>query len=71
MIQRIEELLRAEPFTPFRLVMSSSNHYDVLSPYQIALGDSIIAYFFPKSDRQASLRKTELTTIETLEASKS
>jgi hypothetical protein len=69
-IEKIEEMLRAEPFTPFKLIMSSSQSYEVWSPYQVSIGASIISYFFPKSDRQATLRKTELTTVETMEPSK-
>jgi hypothetical protein len=70
MLEKLEELLRAKPFVPFRIIMTSGHHYDVHSPYLVAIGESVIGYFFPKSDCMVNLRKTELSSIETLEPSK-
>jgi hypothetical protein len=68
MIEQIQELLRKDPFTPFRLILTSGNSYDVLSPWMLAFGNTEIAYFYPKSDRLAELRINLLATLETLEA---
>jgi hypothetical protein len=66
-MDRLEEFLRKEPFVPFRIILTSGTHYDVLSPLMLAVGKSELSYYFPKSDRLAHARLTELAAIETLE----
>ncbi len=68
MIERIEELCRHEPFTPFALILTSGSRYEVLAPLMIAVGKSEIAYFYPKSDKLAHLRINQLAAIETIES---
>jgi hypothetical protein len=67
MLDRIKELLRKNPFTPFRLILTSGHTYEVTSPWMIAFGKTGLAYFFAKSDRLAELRLNQLAAIETLE----
>ena len=67
MLERLEELLRKEPFTPFRIIITSGTHYDVHSPLMIAVGKSELAYYFPKSDRLAHVRLNQLAAVETIE----
>jgi len=67
MIERIEELCRHDPFVPFRIILTSGTHYDVLAPLMIAVGKSEIAYFHPRSDKLAHLRINQMAAIETLE----
>jgi len=43
--------LKQEPFIPFRIVLTSGGAYEVLSPYQVALGESQLNYYYPRSDR--------------------
>jgi hypothetical protein len=69
MQERIEELLRQKPFVPFRIIVTSGSHYDVHSPLMLAVGQSVLAYFFPKSDRLAHIRLNQLAAVETLEVS--
>jgi len=66
MLERLEELLRKEPFTPFRII-TSGTHYDVHSPLMIAIGKSELSYYFPKSDRLAHVRLNQLAAVETIE----
>ncbi len=68
MLQKLKNLLDAEPFTPFRLVVTSGTTYDVHSPYQVAIGETLVDYFFPRSDRSASFRLNQLVSVETLDA---
>ena len=67
MIERLEEFLRKEPFTPFRIILTSGTHYDVLSPFMLAVGKSELAYYFPKSDKLAHARLNQLAALETIE----
>jgi len=67
MIERLEELLRKEPFIPFRLILTSGNSYEVISPLMVAMGKTELAYFCPKSDKLAHLRLNQLAALETLE----
>lgn len=65
MNERLEELLRKEPFVPFRIILTSGSSYDVTSPLMIAVGQSELSYYFPKSDRLAHLRLNQLAALET------
>ena len=67
MLERIKELLQNDPFMPFRLIISSGHTYEVTSPYMLALGQTRMTYYFPKSDRQADVRLNQLVSVETLE----
>jgi len=68
MLEDLKVLMRAEPFVPFRIILTSGSQYDVTSPYQIALGQTQLDYYFPKSDRKAVLRQNQLASFETLDA---
>jgi hypothetical protein len=39
----------------------------VTSPYQIAIGQTQLDYYFPKSDRKAIVRQNQIAAYETLE----
>jgi hypothetical protein len=67
MNERLQELLRKEPFVPFRIVLTSGSTYDVTSPLRVAVGQSELAYYFPRSDRLAHLRVNQLAALEKLE----
>jgi len=66
-IERLEELLRKEPFVPFRVILTNGHSYDVISPLMVAVGRTELSYYFPKSDKLAHLRLNRLTALETLE----
>ena len=67
MLERLEELLRKEPFAPFRIIITSGTHYDVHSPLMIAIGKSELSHYLPKSDRLAHVRLNQLAAVETIE----
>lgn len=67
MLDDLKELLRTEPFVPFRIVLTSGTSYDVTRPYQISIGQTQLHYYFPKSDRKAMVRQNQIAAYETLE----
>jgi len=67
MLDKMTELIRSEPFVPFRLILTSGSTYDVYAPLMIAAGKTQMTYYFPKSDKIAHLRINQLAAIETLE----
>jgi hypothetical protein len=67
MRQEIIEHLNRDPFTPFRLTLSSGQGYDVTNPNLVALGESLLHVMFPRSDRYAILRLNQLTSVEIIE----
>lgn len=70
MLDDLKTHLDTDPFVPFRIVLTSGTTYDVYSPYQVAIGQTQLDYFFPRSDRKAFIRLNQLVAFETLEASK-
>ena len=67
MVEKLKEFLDREPFAPFRIVVTSGGAYDVTSPYQLAIGQTLADYFYPRSDRSAVVRLNQVVSIETLE----
>lgn len=67
MLDDLKELLRVEPFVPFRIILTSGTSYEVTSPYQIAIGQTQLDYYFPKSDRKAIVRQNQIAAYETSE----
>jgi hypothetical protein len=68
MLEDLKELLNREPFVPFRIITSGSL-YEVTSPLQVAIGETQLSYYFPRSDRKAILRLNQIASFETLEES--
>ena len=64
MREEIIELLNRDPFVPFTIVTTSGREYAVANPHLVALGQSLLHVFFPKSDRSATLRITEVVSLE-------
>ena len=64
MLDSLREMLHRDPFVPFRIVLTSGNHYDVVNPDMVAIGESTVFYLFPRSDRSAALRITQLAALE-------
>jgi hypothetical protein len=67
MLKNLKEMLDTEPFVPFRIVVTSGGSYDVHSPYQVAVGETRLDYFFPRSDRDATVRLNQIVAFEALE----
>lgn len=67
MLEKLKDLLDREPFVSFRIVVTSGSVYEVISPYQIAIGQTQLDYYFPRSDRSATIRLNQLVSLETLD----
>jgi len=67
MIEQIRGYLVRKPFRPFRIVTTSGDRYDVLSPHEVAVAQSYLFYAFPKSDRSAHIRLNQIVALETME----
>ena len=70
MREEITELLRRSPFVPFRIVLTGGQGFDVVNPNLVALGQTIMHIFVPKSDRYAAPRLNQIASTETREATK-
>jgi hypothetical protein len=70
MLEKLKQLLDQEPFVPFRILLTSGGAYDVTSPYQVALGETKLDYFFPRSDRDATMRINQIVAFEAMEEMK-
>jgi len=64
MREELIELLNRDPFVPFRIVTTSGRDYQVDNPNLVAMGQSLMNVFFPKSDRYVTLRLTEVVAAE-------
>jgi hypothetical protein len=64
MKEHLLELLHKEPFESFTIVLASGEGFEVSNRDLVALGESLIHIFFPKSDRYATLRLNQITSVE-------
>lgn len=71
MIDQLKELMSNKPFASFRIVLTSGTKYEVLSQFQLAIGESQANYCYARSDRKANLRRNQVAAFEVLEETKS
>ena len=62
--ENIRELLDRDPFVPFRLVLSSGRHYDVMEPHSAALLKSEVFVVFPDGERWAHVPLLHIASIK-------
>ena len=62
----IRELLRRDPFEPFRFHLASGHSYEIRDPYSVALGKRRVFVAFPDTDRQAFFPYPHIAAVETL-----
>ena len=67
MLEKLKEMLDKEPFASFRIILTSGTAYEVVSPYQVSIGATQFDYFFPRSDRSAMIRLSQIVALETLD----
>ena len=63
MKEQLLELLNRDPFVAFRVVMSSGHEHDVMDPNLVAVGESQINVYAPKSDRYVILRLNQIAAF--------
>lgn len=64
--ENIVEFLDRAPFLPFRLVLSSGGHYDVVDAHGAALLKSEVFVVFPDGERWAHVPMLHIAAIEIL-----
>ena len=62
----IREFLHRDRFVPFRLVVTSGGHYDVMAPDSAALLKSEVFVVFPDGEHWAHVPFLHIASIETL-----
>jgi hypothetical protein len=67
MLETLRDLLHPEPFEPFRIVLASGTGYEVSNPHLVALGQTQLTLYFPRSDRYAVLRLNQIAALESLD----
>ena len=68
MKEQLLELLNRDPFVPFRIVMTSGHEHEVANPNLVAVGESQINVYTPKSDRYVILRLNQIAALHIAQA---
>ena len=66
-VEQLDRLHKARPFRPFRIIVTSGDRYEVQNPDLVAIGQTELLYFFPRSDRWASIRLSQVVFAETMQ----
>ncbi len=64
MLDELKELLRRQPFEPFRIVINSGDRYEVQNPQNVALGQAKLGIFPPGTDLWIVLRLNQIISLE-------
>jgi hypothetical protein len=62
----LRELLTRDPFRPFRVRLTSGDHYDVRDPLSVALMKSRLFIAVPNTDRSVYVPFLHIAALETL-----
>ena len=67
MLDDTRELLHRQPFEPFTIVMTSGERYLVENPDNVAVSDTRISLFPPRTERWILIRLNQVASIESIE----
>ncbi len=62
----LRELLTRDPFQPFRVRLTSGDHYDIRNPLSAAMMKSRLFIALPNSDRTVYVPYLHIAALETL-----
>ena len=65
-IEDLKELMNRQPFEPFTIVITSGETVDITNPDNLAVGESRLSYFVPKSDRWIMVRLNQIASIRSM-----
>ncbi|MBI5764507.1 MAG: hypothetical protein HZA51_13380 [Planctomycetes bacterium] len=65
----IRDALKREPFEPFRIRVTSGDHYEVRDPLSAAMMKSRLFVALPHSDRSVFIPYLHIAAVETLNGS--
>jgi hypothetical protein len=68
MLKSLQELLRRDPFIPFRIVLTSGKEYEIKHAQLVAIGETQITVYAPKSDDWSILRMNQIASIDVTQA---
>lgn len=68
MLESIRDMMNREPFVPFRIVLTSGKEYEIHNPDLVALGETQLTLYAPRSDKWAMLRIKEIASVESSQA---
>ena len=68
MVESIVNLIKAEPFHPFKIILTSGEVYEIPNPNLVAVGKSVIVLCWPKSDRISILGQNQIVSIDVPQA---
>jgi hypothetical protein len=63
----LRKYVLASPFTPFEIVTTSGDHYEVTDNVQVAIGTTTVGVILPRTGFQL-IRKNQITAIHVHEA---
>jgi hypothetical protein len=63
-LDTIRDLKNREPFMPFRIVMTSGDHYVIEDPDALAIGSSQLFYYPRRAGAGVHLRTTQIAAVE-------
>jgi hypothetical protein len=67
MLETLRELLDRDPFEPFRIMLTSGHAYEVSNPHLVALGQTQLTLYSPRSDKYAVLRLNQIAAFESID----
>lgn len=62
----IRELLRRDPFEPFRIKLTSGDAYNIVDPNSVALGQRRLFIAFTDTDRWAACSYLHVAAVESI-----
>ena len=68
MREHLLEWLRRDPFTPFRMILTSGKEYEISNPQLVAVGETELTIYVAKSDKWAMLRMNQVARLESAQA---
>jgi hypothetical protein len=63
-LDTIRDLKRREPFSPFKIVMTSGDRYSIEDPDALAIGGSQLFYYLPGTGRLIHMRLNQIAVVE-------
>jgi hypothetical protein len=60
-------MLHKKPYVPFRIILTGGTQFDGTVPTLVAIGESLLFYYFPHTDRFMHARLTQIAAVEQLQ----
>jgi hypothetical protein len=68
MLNSLYEMINRDPFIPFRIVLTSGKEYLIVNPNLLAIGQTQLTVYAPKSDDWSILRMNQIASIDVTQA---